>query len=240
MTEWFQRWFGEEYLAVYPHRDEAEAEQLIELLARHGVGVAGQAVLDLACGAGRHACALAGRGARVTGYDLSHPLLLAARTRYAGALIRGDMRSLALAAGSFDAVVNLFTSFGYFADDSEHEQVLREVARVLRPGGRFAFDFLNAPRVRATLVSRDERSVGGRTVVQERELTPDLRYVIKNIHVREGDGLTFSERVRLLERDEVERMFKGAALAVRAVMGGYDGSAWSADSERLIIVAERE
>lgn len=239
MTEWFERWFGAEYLAVYPHRDEAEAEQLIELLARHGIGVAGQAVLDLACGAGRHACALASRGARVAGYDLSHPLLLEARSRHAGALIRGDMRSLALADGSFDAVVNLFTSFGYFADDAEHEQVLREVARVLRAGGRFGFDFLNAPRVRATLVARDERSVGGRTVVQERELTPDGRFVVKNIHVGEGEGLSFRERVRLLERYEVERMFLGAGLTVRTVMGGYDGSAWSADSERLIIVAER-
>lgn len=238
MTEWFERWFGEEYLALYPHRDEAEAERAVALLARHGIGTAGQRVLDLACGAGRHARALAGRGAAVVGFDLSHPLLLAARTRGAGDLVRGDMRALAFRDGAFDAVVNLFTSFGYFADDAEHAAVLADVARILKPGGRFALDFLNAPRVRATLVPRDERRTSRQVIVQERRLTPDGRFVEKTIHTGD-DARMFVERVRLFGRDDLEAMLRGAGLAPRHVWGNYAGDGHTDDSERLILIAER-
>ena len=171
MTEWFERWFGEEYLRAYAHRDDEDAERLVGLLDTLGVAGAGQRVLDLACGPGRHTAALARRGARVVGLDLSRVLLLAAREAGADRLVRADMRSLPFRDAAFDAVLNLFTSFGYFTEDVEHETVLREVARALRPGGRFVLDFLNAPGVRAGLVARDERTTGATTVVQERWLS---------------------------------------------------------------------
>ena len=74
MSEWFEHWFGEEYLELYPHRDAEEAARVAELLEARGVVRPGARVLDLACGAGRHAMALAHRGARVVGLDLSTPL----------------------------------------------------------------------------------------------------------------------------------------------------------------------
>ena len=168
MSEWYQSWFGEAYLELYPHRDEAEARRAVALLVREGVVKTGARVLDLACGAGRHAVELAQQGARVTGLDLSAVLLKAARARWPGPLVRADMRYLPLRSGSFDAVLNLFTSFGYFASDEESEGVLRDVARVLVPGGWFALDFLNAPAVRAKLVARDSKQVEGRRVVADK------------------------------------------------------------------------
>lgn len=168
MSEWFEQWFGEEYLRAYPHRDDEDAERLVGLLDRCGVCRAAERVLDLACGPGRHLTALVRSGASVVGLDLSRALLQAARRRGAGTLVRGDMRRLPFRARAFDAVLNLFTSFGYFAADAEHEAVLAEVARVLRPGGRFVLDFLNAQDVRARLVAKDERRSGSTTIVQER------------------------------------------------------------------------
>jgi SAM-dependent methyltransferase len=236
--EWYERWFGEAYLELYPHRDVAEAARAVGLLSAHGVVRSGDRVLDLACGAGRHIAALQAAGARVTGLDLSRPLLNAARASGAGALVRADMRRLPVRGGAMDAVVNLFTSFGYFAHDEEHDQALREVARVLAPLGRFALDFLNAPAVRAGLVARDEQTVQGRRVVQERRFAEAGRVVIKTIHLADEDR-EYMERVRLFERPELEQMLAGAGLAVRQVFGDYDGSPHRTASPRLILLAQR-
>ena len=238
MTEWFEQWFGEEYLHVYPHRDDVEAERLVRLLARQGIGGAGYVVLDLACGPGRHAAAIARGGARVVGLDLSRALLFAARRRKPGPLVRGDMRRLPFRTAAFDVVVNLFTSFGYFASDAEHEAVLDEVARVLRPGGRFVLDYLNAPAVRAGLVPRDERLSGGSRVVQERRISEDGRYVVKSIHVN-GDTRTFTERVRLFGRADLEGMLAARGIATEVAGGDYDGAAHTPESPRLILLGRR-
>ncbi len=238
MTEWFEQWFGEEYLHVYPHRDDEDALRLVGLLEREGIATAGERVLDLACGPGRHVAELSRRGANVIGLDLSRALLFAARRRGAGPLVRGDMRRLPFRAAAFDVVLNLFTSFGYFATDAEHEVVIREVARVLRPGGRFVLDFLNAPAVRAGLVPRDERSLGRGSVVQERRLTEDGRYVIKSIHVSD-ESRTFTERVRLFERADLVGMLAEQGICAEGAAGDYDGSAHGPSSPRLILVGRR-
>ena len=236
MTEWYEHWFGETYLDLYPHRDDADAERIVALLHGRGWVAAGDLVLDLACGAGRHLAALASRGARVVGFDLSLPLLRAAQRRTHGGLVRGDMRALSFRSGSFDLVANLFTSFGYFERDDDHRAVLAEVARVLRPGGRFVLDFLNATAVRRGLVRRDSRQVGGRRVVQERRLSDDGRFVVKTIAL-EGEGRHFMERVRLFERADLERMLLEAGLPVHGVFGDYDGGPHDDDAPRILLVA---
>lgn len=238
MSEWFEDWFGAEYLELYPHRDEPEAEALLDVLERRRVSMAGRFVLDLACGAGRHAAALERRGARVAALDLSRTLLFAARERGASNLVRADMRRLPLRTGTFDVALNLFTSFGYFATDEEHGGVVAEVARVLKPGGRFILDFLNADFVRSSLVPRDERTVDGHAVVQERRISPDGRFVIKHIHLLK-DGRVFVERVRLFGRSELERLLTASGLAAEDAMGDYDGAPFEAASPRLILIARR-
>ena len=239
MSEWFEHWFGEEYLELYPHRDDAEAARVATLLAGRGVVRSGDHLVDLACGAGRHAAAFSRLGARVVGIDLSLPLLRAGQRRWAEArLARADIRVLPLRTGAADVVVNLFTSFGYFDDDAAHQQVIAEVARVLHRGGRFVLDFLNAPRVRQTLVPRDERPINGRHVVQERRLDQDGRFVIKTIHLV-GEGRSFMERVRLYERADLEHMLAACGLALDFVLGDYDGAPYDARSPRLVMVASR-
>lgn len=239
MSEWFAEWFGDTYLELYPHRDEAEAARAVELLAGNGVIKPGARVLDLACGAGRHLLALADAGTRVSGLDLSMPLLRAARRRgITAGLVRGDIRRLPLRTAAFDAVVNLFTSFGYFNTDDEHATTLGEVARVLKRGGRFAIDFLNAPAVRATLVPEDEKLAGGRRIVQRRRLSEGGRYVAKDILLPD-ENRSFRERVRLFERAELETMLGAAGLRVDAAFGNYDGAAHAPSSPRLILLATR-
>lgn len=239
MTEWFERWFGEEYLELYPHRDTADAERAITLVARVAP-LEGRRVLDLACGPGRHAGRLIERGARVVGIDLSMPLLR--RAQHAGfavtGLVRGDMRHLPFAKASFDVVVNLFTSFGYFSSDDQHRQAVSQMAAVLAPGGTLVMDYLNASRVRAHLVEHEETVIGSRPVIVDRRLEDDERYVVKEMRLID-DGRCFNERVRLFSAGDLADLMRGQGLHVTQTFGDYDGSPPTPDSPRAILVAER-
>lgn len=233
MADWFEEWFGEEYLQLYPHRDEMDAERMVGLIRRTLPWRSGWRVLDIACGAGRHARALEDAGARCVGLDLSHRLLRRARGVTRAPLVRADMRCLPVRPRSMDLAVNLFTSFGYFDDDAEHARVLGEMAATVRPGGWFVLDFLNADRVRARLVPRDT-ALGRAGVHVVRRLSEDRRFVCKTIATR--DGRCFQERVRLFAPEELEAMFAGAGLAVRYRYGDYDGGPLRALAPRVILM----
>jgi SAM-dependent methyltransferase len=239
VTEWFEQWFGEEYLRIYPHRDEEDARELAALIERYAPHD-GRRVLDLACGSGRHAARFAARAAQVVGFDLSMPLLVRARHRPgpAIALVRGDKRQLPFRDGVFDLVVNLFTSFGYFADDAQHRTVLAGTAAALRHGGTFVLDYLHADAVRRTLVPHEERQVGTQRVAVERRISDDDRFVIKEIHLMH-DGRSFVERVRLFSPRELEELLTDAGLTVRERLGDYRGGPLHADAPRAIMIADR-
>ena len=238
---WFRDWFGHEYLALYPHRDRAEARRAVALL--HGTtGLRPDArVLDLACGAGRHLVELNRVGYRPVGLDLSMPMLDAARnTAGAAALTRGDMRHLPFRAGAFDIVTSYFTSFGYFADELDDLRVLREVRRVLDTGGWFLLDFMNAHHVVANLRRRDYRNVSGSDVVQERRLVEQGRIVEKRITIRAAGNAPqreFVERVRLYRPEELVDMLAETGFVPGPRFGGYDRSEFSPLSPRCIVMA---
>jgi SAM-dependent methyltransferase len=235
-ADWFEQSFGEEYLRLYPHRDETDAAEAIELIAAHMQGKQIDAVLDLACGAGRHARLLCDRWWTV-GLDLSQALLRVARSESPDApYVRADMRELPFATESFDLAVNLFTSFGYFDDDHEHAQVLKCVGAATKRGGTFVLDFLNPEDVRKNLVGRDERVVGGAKVEQFRRISADRKFVEKTIRVRDKEYL---ERVRLFSRPELEQMLEAAGFDVVTRAGDYSGAPWSEDSRRTILFSRR-
>ena len=238
-ADWFEEWFGEDYLHIYQHRDETEAERVIELIATNLAGRKIDAVLDLACGAGRHSKILEERWWTV-GLDLSMSLLKIARREAKDApYVRGDMREIPFAAHSFDLVVNLFTSFGYFDDDREHVRVLACVWSSLKPGGTLVIDFLNAAQVRECLVPYDERIENGVTIEQHRRISPDNRFVEKRITLRES-GKDYIERVRLLSPKDLERMLISAGFEVVKLFGDYAGTSWSETSPRTILFASRQ
>ncbi len=239
MTEWFEQWFGEEYHALYPHRDSEDARRAVQLIRRVAPWRTGSAVLDLACGAGRHAAELEGAGARVIGLDLSPAMLHRARHRSRALLVRGDMRALPFRASSFGLVVNLFTSFGYFRSDAEHVLVVRQVARVLEPGGRFVLDYLNADEVRRTLRrDSEEISDGGTGARVRRRFSEEGLYVVKEIELR-AENRSFQERVRLFSAQELEALLRDGGLDVVERFGDYDGRPPAADAPRAIFVAVR-
>jgi SAM-dependent methyltransferase len=233
MAEWFEEWFGEEYLQLYPHRDDAEAERAVALIAGATGLAPGWRVLDVGCGAGRHARAFRAVGARCVGLDLSLTLLRVARGVTDAPLVRGDMRRLPVRAGSMDLTVSLFTSFGYFERDEEHLGALREMSATLRPGGWFVIDFLNAAEVRRRLVPRETVAVRSGTAEVARAMSEDGRYVCKTI-VTPG-GRRYTERVRLFDQEQMAAMLADAGVEVRHRFGDYHAAPLRLDSPRTIL-----
>jgi SAM-dependent methyltransferase len=239
---WFVSAFRADYLAVYPHRDLESARREVDGLIASGVG---GRVLDLGCGFGRHTLAMRERGLEAFGLDLSADLLAHARelpgaAGIAGRLVRGDARRLPFLAARFDTVTVLFSSFGYFGDRGDRE-VLAEVARVLRPGGRLVLDLMNARRVRAELVPESLRERDGFQLLERRALVDQGRSVEKEVQLRAPDGgeRSWVERVRLYEHDEIARLLAASNLDLTRTMGDFDGSPPSASSPRWIVHAGR-
>lgn len=233
---WFEKAFGRDYLTVYRKRNPAAAVAEVDAsIARLGV-VAGDRILDLACGAGRHSHLFAERGFRVIGLDLS-PDLIRAAADGPGAFVRGDMRRLPFRTG-FDAVTMFFTSFGYFGTDPENEAVLRGIARVIRTGGRLLLDYVNRDIVIETLVPESEETVKGARVFSRRRITPDGKRVEKDVRMERPDGtrLTYTESVRLYSPEEMRAMVEAAGFTIASVHGGPDDVPFEPTSARLVIV----
>ncbi|TFG64590.1 MAG: class I SAM-dependent methyltransferase [Gemmatimonadales bacterium] len=240
--EWFRDWFGEEYLALYPHRDAAEAERAVELYLNTVPPTEGR-VLDLASGAGRHIRELRQLGVQAIGLDLSAVLLREARNiDPILPIVRGDMRDLPFADSSFGGLTSFFTSFGYFETVEEDRLVIGQIRRTLSMGGTFMLDFFNARRVRAQLVPQDVRWFGGRRVTQTREIEGDM--VVKRIVIDPADESEpvrgFEERVRLYEPAQLESMLCEQGLDTEYRFGDYGGNSFSADSERLILAGHAQ
>jgi ubiquinone/menaquinone biosynthesis C-methylase UbiE len=237
---WWESWFGEEYLELYPHRDDEHARREVDFaLAR--LCRDPTPLLDLCCGSGRHSIPFAVRGVSPVGLDYSAPLLELARARNQElSLVRGDMRRLPFADGTFRSVVNFFTSFGYFLRETDNLSVVTEVERVLAPGGSFLCDTFRLEHVLASLVPEESLSTPDREYQIRRWWNRETRRVEKEIEVRRGGSTEmFRESVRAYTAEELTGMVERAGLRVRATWGDFDGSPAGSESPRLILLASK-
>lgn len=197
-------------------------------------------VLDLACGKGRHSVELNRLGYQVVGIDLAEESIEEARKYETEELefFVHDMRDLYWC-DHFDAVVNLFTSFGYFHNSDDDQRTINSVRDALRPEGFFVLDFLNVQKVVSHLVAEEIVNRDGLRFHINRKLSGKV--IIKDIRVV-GDEieLNFKEEVDALTLEDFEKYFDIAGLEMRAVFGSYDLGPFDAKhSDRLILVAQK-
>lgn len=239
--EWFESWFDSPYYhLLYKSRDEKEAQTTLHNLLQAIDLPQNARLLDLACGKGRHSRYLADEGFDVTGLDISTASIAYARQfeHHRLAFYQHDMRK-PFRVNYFDGVMNMFTSFGYFATDRDHVLTLANVNKGLKPGGLLLLDYFNAHWVRSSLVRAEEKTVDGVSF----HLKKDIRggHVFKHIEFSAGElQYHFRERVRLFTLADFEAMFEVAGLRLLRTYGGYDLSVFDpAHSRRLILIAQK-
>jgi SAM-dependent methyltransferase len=234
---------GEDAPRIPAERTAQQVDFVVEKLALPP----GAAILDLCCGHGRHAILLARRGYRVTGLDLSRRHLEMAGRAAAAAQaevewVEADMRRVPESlSGRFDAVINMFTSFGYFEEQEEDEAVLRGVARSLRPGGRFLMDFMHREWLARNFRPRDWEEIDGALVLRDRYLDLLRGRSGETITIVEQDGSrrTTSLSVRIYTLAELTGMLARTGLRFDEGWGDFDGSPLTLDGRRLILLAEK-
>ena len=206
----------------------------------------GARLLDVPCGQGRHAHLLAEAGFRVDGLDYSAELLKVARDRGIGANLRyrrGDMRRLPSAwTRRFDAVLNLFTSFGFFLDPRDDVRVIAEFSRVLKPGGLLVWHGGSRDGVMARFVSKDWwTTANGTTVVQERRFDP-LSGILTIRSAFSGGPRAMASRehrIRLYTATELARLMNAAGLVVERAEDAWSGRGLRRTSSEMLLVARK-
>ena len=247
-SAWYVDFFGDDYLNIYSHiftgeraaKEVSFAERLLELTP-------GARVLDLCSGQGRHSVPLAQRGYRVTALDLNADYLrLAQHAAEAHGVsletVAGDMRRIPFTA-CFDAIINMYSSFGYLEAEADDARVLESVATALKPKGRFFLDMLNREWAVANYIQNDWHTGADGTLYIERR---DLDLATSRMHVhftivdpKGGRRESIGHKIRLYTLTEISRMLAESGFDEIAAYGGFNGEIYSIDTRRMIVKARK-
>lgn len=240
--EWFSSWFDTPYYHIlYKNRDYSEASSFIDNITNF-LNLKPNAVCwDLCCGKGRHSIYLNKKGFRVIGTDLSEKSIAEASQSANHSLdfYQHDMRQL-FRTNYFDAVFNLFTSFGYFEKRQDDVNVFDSVQKSLKPGGLFVFDYLNSECVKNELVEGGDKTVEGITFNISKKIENNT--VIKNIDFKDQDEtFHYEERVKLYDKAYFEGLAKECHLSLVHTFGNYHLDEFDLKtSPRLILVLQKK
>ncbi len=243
--QWYVNIFDDlsrDWEAIVNARDtRKEADFVEKVISKRGF------VLDLCCGTARHSIALGERGWNVIGMDLSRNLLAIAKLRIERAgvkmpLVRADMRFLPFRDNVFNAIINMFTSFGYLPSESEDAVSLLEVNRTLRGRGKFLLDLANRDHIVKTFRERDWAEFEPFFLLERRSLdlmgsrlTSQWTFIQKNT----GQVRSIEHNVRLFTITRVEQLLNEAGLMVQDVYGGYEKQEFALEASRMIVLAEK-
>lgn len=237
--DWFTEWFNTSYYHIlYKDRNDIEAQQFIKNITEFLSVPKEATVLDLPCGKGRHAVFLNSLGFKVIGADLSENSIQHAKNFENENLkfIVQDMREPLNK--KYDAVFNLFTSFGYFKKDEDDILVLQNIKNCLKEDGFFVFDFLNADFVKSTLVREETKIVENIEFRLKREIIDG--FILKHISfISEDEPHFFTENVKYLDFRKMKYYFEKVGLKIVHTFGDYQLHPFDEKhSKRLILVAK--
>ncbi|NBL65669.1 methyltransferase domain-containing protein [Flavobacterium sp. NST-5] len=234
---WFASWFNTPYYHIlYKDRDYAEAQVFMENITQYLNLPENAKILDLACGRGRHSIYLNQIGYDVTGVDLSENSINEAKNFENENLHFAvhDMREPL--AEKFDAIFNLFTSFGYFENPEDNQKTLKAIHESLNETGFAVIDFMNVHQVIKNLVPEETKSVEGIDFHIKRYV--DDGYITKEISFKDkGEDYHFTEKVKAITLEDFEKMMENCGIYLLDIFGDYKlRKFYKNESERLIMV----
>jgi SAM-dependent methyltransferase len=239
--EWFESWFNSPYYHIlYKNRDEIEAEFFIKNLTKKIALNKEDKILDIGCGKGRHSIIFNRLGYFVNGIDISTENIKEAQKSSNQTLqfYVHDMRKL-FRVNYYTLAVNLFSSFGYFKTEREHQQTINNMYKCLKPGGFLVIDFLNVHKVINNLIPTEEKIIENIHFKIERKFSNG--FIIKNIDITDGDKkFNFEEKVKAFTIKDFKLFFKRSGLQITSIYGDYALNPFNESlSERLILLAQK-
>lgn len=217
-----------------------EVDHLLELIPIES----GAPILDIPCGVGRHAVELAARGYRVTGVDATQAYLTEARDRARNTdgqvdFLRRDMREFRQDE-TFDVILNLYTSFGYFAERTEDTLALQNFYRSLKQGGTLVMSLTSKEILAGEFQARTWTEMDDVYILEEHEITDNWNWIENRWIICRDDGLReFDVSHRLYSAHELVEMVAAAGFSDATVYGDLEGSEYDQDAERLLVVAQK-
>jgi ubiquinone/menaquinone biosynthesis C-methylase UbiE len=243
--DWDEVFDVEDYLYFYEDTLHAErTPHQVDMLCTHLAILPGMQVLDIGCGHGRHALELARRGLRVVGIDRMAGFLEMAKRDAAKEDLEvrfelGDARELEETA-SFDRILCLFDAFGLHADD-ENEDILRRIARALKPGGRVCIDVRNRDWIVRALLPVTVMQKGQDLMVDRHVFDPiSGRLVDYRLMVRDGKTKEARFSVRLYHFAELRALLAHVGLFVTEAFGTWDGEPIGLQHNRMVLMCEKK
>lgn len=236
-SSWFASWFDTPYYHIlYKDRNYREAQVFMDNLT-HYLNLPEHAkVLDLACGKGRHSIYLNQLGFTVLGVDLSENSIEIASKNTNDTLQFKvhDMREPF--EEKFDAVFNLFTSFGYFDNDEDNIKTLIAIKESLSEYGFAVIDFMNVSFVLDNLIAEETKTVEEIDFHLKRYLKDG--FIIKEIDFEyQGQKFHYEEKVRALTLQDFTKMMEEAGIYLLDTFGDYKLKKYHKNtSERLIMI----
>jgi cyclopropane fatty-acyl-phospholipid synthase-like methyltransferase len=237
--EWFASWFDTRYYHIlYKHRDYTEAQEFMQNLVTFLKLQKGDLVLDLACGKGRHSIYLNKLGFNVIGADLSKNSIQMAK-KFENSTLHfeeHDMRNAFTT--KFNAIFNLFTSFGFFEDDKEDIAILKNIKNGLKSNGIAVIDFMNSKKVIANLIPNETQTIDGITFNITRYVAKG--FIVKEINFdAEGKHHTYFEKVKSLDLFKINSYVNSVGFRIKHTFGNYQLDSFNEEtSDRLILVLE--
>ncbi len=234
---WYASWFNTPYYHIlYKDRDHREAALFMNQLTSFLKLKRQDTILDLACGKGRHAKYLSKQGFDVTGVDLSKESIQHAK-QYENAKLHFQVHDMCLPyPEQFDAVFNLFTSFGYFENEIDNLRTIEAIKAELKPTGHGVIDFLNVELAIKNLIPSEEKKMGD--ILFHIEKYVEDGYIVKNIRFSDkGEDYFFTERVKALTLEDFQEYFEVANVKLIHVFGDYQLNSFNKEtSDRLILI----
>ena len=234
---WFSTWFDSPYYHIlYKNRNEEEAQVFMDNITHYLNMPENGTILDLACGKGRHSIYLNKLGYKVTGVDLSENSISIANEssneslRFKTQDMREPMNE------TFDAVFNLFTSFGYFDTYEDNIKTLKAIKDSINEYGFGVIDFFNADFIIENLVAEETKEIDGITFnikrfVENKKIIKEIRFEDK------GQSFYFTEKVSAFTLSDFESMMEEAGIYLLETFGDYKlRKFYKTQSERLIMI----
>ena len=236
-TKWYVSWFDTPYYHIlYKDRDFSEAERFMKNLTTYLNLNKGDTILDLACGKGRHSIYLNKIGYHVTGADLSSNSIKHAQQFENERLIFIEHDMSKPFGKQFDAVFNLFTSFGYFDHEEDDINTIKAIKTGLTDNGCAVIDFMNVEQVIATLVPNEIKVVNTIAFHITREYKDG--FIFKHIAFEDNKlNYSFTEKVKALTLTDFMGYFEKSGVHLFDIFGNYDLQKFEPKrSPRLILV----